>query len=62
MSEKLYAVDTWSDLDDIGQHYTEPRLYRTREAAERRAEEIRNRDDDGIAYYAMVDEYEVVDE
>lgn len=62
MTEKLYVVDTWCDLDDAGQHYIEPYLYRTREAAERRAERVRSEVVCGIRYYAAVYEYEVVGE
>lgn len=58
---KLYAVNTWSDLDDIGVSYIERRLYRTREEAEARAREIEFFED-GIEYYANVVEFEVVAE
>lgn len=59
---KLYAVDTWDDLDDIGEHYVEPNLYRTREAAMRRAAQIEKDDDLGVRRYASVYEFEAVDE
>ena len=62
MSEKVYAVDTWDDLDDIGQHYVERKVYRTREAAEERAEKVRHTVSDGVRSYALVFEFEVVDE
>ena len=58
---KLYAVDTWDDIDDIGVHDVEPNLYRTREAAMRRAAQIEKDDDLGVRRYASVDEFEVVD-
>ena len=56
---KLYGVDTWCDLDDIGQSYILPELYRTREAAEKRASRY-EREEDGLGYYATVVEFEVV--
>ena len=56
---KMYAVKTWSDLDDIDVSYIERKIYRTREDAERRAEEVEAESDD-IGYYAMVVEFEVV--
>lgn len=59
MSEKFYAVKTWSDLDDLGEYYIERKLYRTREEAERRAEEVEAWSDDEMGYYAMVVEFEV---
>jgi len=61
MSEKLYAVDTWDDLDDIGEHYIVPKLYRTIERAEQEADRLRSTSED-IDTYAMVVEFEVVDE
>lgn len=59
MSEKLYAVDTWDDLDDIGQHYIVPKLYHTIERAEQEADRLRSTSED-IDTYAMVVEFEVV--
>ena len=59
MSEKLYAVNTWSDLDDIGVSYIERRLYRTREEAERWADKVVAKSDE-FQYYARVVEFEVV--
>lgn len=61
-SGKLYAVDTCSDLDDIGVTYIERKLYRSREAAEKRAEYINfGNEDDGYRNYAMVVEFEVAE-
>lgn len=60
-SGKVYAVDTWSDLDDIGQHYVERRVYRSKDAAIERAEQVRAHIDCGVRYYAAVYEFEVVD-
>lgn len=59
-TEKLYGVDTWTDLDDYGVSYIERKLYRTREAAETRAEEISG-ERDGLRYYARVVEFEVIE-
>lgn len=59
-TELLYAVDTWTDLDDIGVSYIERKLYRTREVAETRAEEISG-ERDGLRYCAMVVEFEVIE-
>ena len=59
-TEKLYGVDTWTDLDDIGVSHIEPKMYRTREAAEKRASIIkRGYEDDGYRTYARVVEFEV---
>ena len=58
-SKKLYAVDTWTDLDDYGSHYVERKLYTSREQAERRAEEYSGMRD-GYCHYAMVLTFEVV--
>ena len=60
MSEKFYAVKTWSDLDDWGEFTIERELYRTREEAERRAEEVEAQSSDEMHYGAMVVEFEVV--
>ena len=60
MSEKMYAVKTWTDLDDIGESYIERKLYRTREEAERWADKVAALSDD-IRYYASVVEFEVVE-
>ena len=57
---KLYGVDTWCDLDDEGQSYILPELYRTRESAEKRANRY-ERKEDGLGYYATVVEFKVVD-
>lgn len=60
-TEKLYGVDTWTDLDDIGESYIERELYRTREAAEKRADDVRGGyEDDGYRSYARVVTFEVV--
>ena len=56
---KFYAVDTRSDLDDIGESHIERKLYRTREEAERRAEEVEAWTDDEMGWYASVVEFEV---
>lgn len=61
MSEKMYAVKTWSDLDDIGESYIERKLYRTREEAERRAEEVEAQSSDEMGWYASVVEFEVIE-
>lgn len=59
---RLYGVDTWTDLDDIGESYIERKLYRTREAAEKRANIIKlGCEDDGYQIYARVVEFEVVE-
>ena len=59
---KVYAVDTWTDLDDYGVSYIERKLYRTREAAEKRASIIeRGHENDGYRSYARIAEFEVVD-
>lgn len=58
---KLYGVYTWCDLDDEGLSYILPELYRTREAAEKRASRY-DRKKDGLGYYATVVEFEVVGE
>ena len=61
-TELLYAVDTWTDLDDYGESYIERKLYRTREAAEERASIVERCDEeDGYRSYARVVEFEVVD-
>lgn len=60
MSEKFYAVKTWSDLDDWGETTIERKLYRSKEEAERRAEEVESYEDE-IEYYADVVEFEVVE-
>ena len=61
-TEKLYGVDTWTDLDDYGVSYIERKLYRTREAAEERASIVKHRyEDDGYRTYARVVEFEVVE-
>lgn len=61
-TEKLYGVDTWTDLDDIGVSYTERKLYRTREAAEERASIVKGGyEDDGYRSYARVVTFEVVE-
>lgn len=61
-TEKLYGVDTWTDLDDIGVSYIERKLYRTREAAEKRASTVEHGyEDDGYRTYARVVEFEVVE-
>lgn len=59
MSEKMYAVKTWTDLDDWGESYIERTLYRSKEDAERRAEEVEALSDE-LQYYASVVEFEVV--
>ena len=58
---KMYAVKTWSELDDWGVSYIEHKLYRTREEAERRAEEVRGESCDELWYDAMVVEFEVAE-
>ena len=59
---RLYGVDTWTDLDDIGESYIERKLYRTREAAEKRASIIeRGYMNDGYLSYARVVEFEVAE-
>lgn len=61
-TEKLYGVDTWTDLDDYGVSYIERKLYRTREAAEKRASIIeRGYKDDGYRSYARVVKFEVAE-
>jgi len=61
-TELLYGVDTWTDLDDYDLSYIERKLYRTREAAEKRASIIeRGHKDDGYRTYARVVEFEVVE-
>lgn len=61
-TEKLYGVDTWTDLDEIGASYIERKLYRIREAAEKRASIIeRDYQDDDYRTYARVVEFEVVE-
>lgn len=61
-TELLYGVDTWNDLDDIGVSYIERTLYRTREAAERRASIIEHcHKDDGYRSYARVVRFEVAE-
>mgnify|MGYP007070315892 CR=1 FL=1 len=55
---KLYGVETWSDLDNIGESYIERELYRTREQAEKRAL-VCVMDDDDLGNYAQVVEFEV---
>lgn len=57
---KMYAVKTWTDLDDIGESYIERKLYRSKEDAERRAEEVEAESSD-FRYYASVVEFEVVE-
>lgn len=59
--EKFYAVKMWSDLDDWGETTIERKLYRTREEAERRAEEVEAWSSDEMHYGAMVVEFEVVE-
>jgi len=59
MSEKFYAVKTWTDLDDWGEGIIERKLYRTSKEAERRAEEVEALSDDMFHYSAMVVEFEV---
>ena len=59
MSEKLWAVKTWTNLDDWGESYIERTLYRSKEEAERRAEEYKALSDDVFQYDAMVVEFEV---
>ena len=59
MSEKFYAVKTWSDLDDWGETTIERELYRTKEEAERRVEEVEAWSDDEMSWYASVEEFEV---
>ena len=61
MSEQMYAVQTWTDLDDWGETTIERKLYRTRGEAERRAEEVEAWSSDEMGYYAMVVEFEVVE-
>ena len=58
---KMYAVKTWSELDDWGESYIERRLYRSKEEAERRAEEVRGESCDELWYDAMVVEFEVAE-
>ena len=60
MSEKFYAVKTWSDLDDWDETTIERKLYRTREEAERRAEEVEAWSSDEMHYGARVVEFEVL--
>ena len=60
MIEKLYGIDTWSDLDDYGVSYILRELYRTREAAEKVSNELRSTDGN-LRYYARVVEFKVVD-
>lgn len=61
-TEKLYGVDTWTDLDDVGVSDIERKLYRTREAAEERARAVkRGHRDDGYRTYAEVVEFEVAE-
>lgn len=57
---KMYAVNTWSELDDIDVSFIERKLYRTREEAEARAREVESYEDE-IEYYADVVEFEVVE-
>lgn len=59
--EKMWAVKTWSDLDDWGVSYTERTLYRSKEEAELRAEEVRGESCDELWYDAMVVEFEVAE-
>ena len=62
MTEKLYGIEMWDDLDDIGVSYMTDELYRTREAAEKAASELRGTDEHGYRSYAEVREFEVVEE
>lgn len=61
MSEKLWAVKTWTNLDDWGESYIERTLYRSKEEAERRAEEVEALSCDDFQYGAMVVEFEVAE-
>lgn len=61
-NDRLYGVDTWTDLDDYDVSYIERKLYRTREAAEKRVSTVeRGYEDDGYRTYARVVEFEVVE-
>lgn len=61
-TEKLYGVDSWTDLDDYGVSCIERKLYRTREAAEERASIVeRGYEDDDYRAYARIVEFEVVE-
>lgn len=62
MTEKLYGIDTWDDMSDMGEHHVLGELYRTREAAEERASIVeRGYKDDGYRSYARVVEFEVAE-
>lgn len=61
-NDRLYGVDTWTDLDDYGVSYIERKLYRTREAAKKRASTVEHGyEDDGYRTYARVVEFEVAE-
>ena len=60
MTEKLYGIDIWNDLDDYGVSYILRELYRTREAAEKAASELQSTSGN-LRYYARVVEFKVVD-
>ena len=57
----MYAVKTWTDLDDWGESYIERTLYRSKEDAERRADEFKELSCDDFQYDAMVVECEVAE-
>lgn len=61
-TEKLYGIDTWDDMSDMGEHHVLGELYRTRDAAENAAAELSYEDEFGYRYYAMVVEFKVVGE